>query len=204
MKRRLTTPPLPRRAAAFCTAGGSALLAMIAIAQDVAVIDEPAFVSEVTQLSATVMDIQPDSRLVSLRTDEGQEFTVQAGEDVRNFDQIEVGDEVNVAYYEALAAEVTTAPPSDDDEGVVVIDTTRAPIGEDPAGAVGLVYTAIVTIDEVDPESNTVAFTGPEGEPRQLTVQRPEMQEFIRGLNEGDRVQVTYGEALAVSVTPAN
>jgi len=35
-------------------------------------------------------------------------------------------------------------------------------------------------------------------------VLRPELQEFVAGLKKGDRVEVTYGEALAVELVPEN
>ncbi|HEX7079389.1 MAG TPA: hypothetical protein VF329_00040 [Gammaproteobacteria bacterium] len=166
--------------------------------QEVALLDEPAFVEETEEARATVMEVEPETRIVSLRADDGEEFTVQAGDDV-DLANIGEGDTVDVVYYAALAAEVTTAPPGREP---IVIASSEAPIGQ-PGGAVGLIYTAIVTIDDVDTESNTVAFTNPEGEPREVTVERPELQQFLAGLEEGDTVQVTYGEALAVSLTPA-
>ncbi|HEX6994770.1 MAG TPA: hypothetical protein VF339_11565 [Gammaproteobacteria bacterium] len=166
--------------------------------QEVALLDEPAFVEETAEVRATVMEVDPATRTVSLRTDDGDEFTVQAADDV-DLENIGEGDTVDVEYYAALAAEVTTAPPGRER---VVIASSEAPIGQ-PGGAVGVIHTAIVTIDDVDTENNTVAFTTPEGEPREVTVERPELQQFLAGLEEGDTVQVTYGEALAVSLTPA-
>lgn len=164
---------------------------------------EPAFVEEQDQVTASVTGIDPEMRLVSLQTSNGRELTVEAGEAVRNFEQIEVGDRVEVVFYEALGAEITDAPASTGDDPVVV-ETARAPLGDKPAGATGLVYTAVVTIDDVDADDNTVSFTGPGGYERHVTVRRPEMQQFIKELEAGDRVQITYGEALAVSVRPAN
>lgn len=164
---------------------------------DVALLDQ-AFVEETEEVRATVMEIEPESRTVALRTDDGEEFIVQAAEDL-DLTNVGVGDSVDVAYYQALAAEITTAPAG---QSPVVMATKEARVGE-PGGAVGLVYTAIVTIDEVDTETNTVMFTNPEGEPREVVVERPELQEFLTRLSEGDTVQVTYGGALAVSLTPA-
>jgi hypothetical protein len=136
---------------------------------------------------------------VTLSTEDGEEVTLEAGEEVRNFDQIKVGDRVTATFFEAIAAEVTEAPPGAEP---TVITTTRAPVGGRPAGAVGLVHTAVVTIDEVDTETHTVKFTGPEG-PGEVNVLRPELQEFVEGLKAGDRVELTYGEALAIELTPA-
>ena len=76
--------------------------------------------------------------------------------------------------------------------------------GDRPAGGVGTLYTAIVTIDSVDTAKGTVSFTGPEGKQRKTTVQRDAGRDFIAQLKPGDRVQLTYGESLAIAVAPAD
>jgi len=164
----------------------------------------PSFLAEqVAEATATVTALDQAKRLISLKADDGREFTVEAGEEVRNFSQIEVGDEVTVQYYQALAAEVTKAEASDDDRAAVVLGA-RAAEGDRPAGAIGTVRTAIVTIDSVDAAASKVSFTDPEGKKRETTVQRDQGREFISQLKPGDRVQLTYGESLAIAVAPAD
>ncbi len=60
-----------------------------------------------------------------------------------------------------------------------------------------------VTIDAVDLKNNIVNFTGPKGNVNVVAVQRPEMREFLKTLKVGDKVDVTFTEAVAVSVEPA-
>ena len=60
-----------------------------------------------------------------------------------------------------------------------------------------------MTIDAVDLKNNIVNFTGPQGNVNIVAVKRPEMREFIKTLKTGDKVDVTYTEAVAVSVQPA-
>jgi NADPH:quinone reductase-like Zn-dependent oxidoreductase len=54
------------------------------------------------RVEATVVGIQAEKRLVSLRGSEGSTVTVEAGPSVRNFDQIRVGDRVIAVYQEAI------------------------------------------------------------------------------------------------------
>ena len=157
---------------------------------------------ELAEVTATVTAIDPAKRLVTLKSEDDREFAVLAGEDVRNFNQIEVGDEVNVQYYQALAAEVTKAEASANEETVVLGE--RAAAGQRPGGSVGTVSTAVVTIDSVDAATGTVSFTGPEGKQREVTAERQEGAAFISQLKPGDRVQLTYAEALAIAVAPAD
>jgi hypothetical protein len=187
---------------ALAVAAGATSIALAQQPAQRAAPPEPAsfLAEELDEVAAAVVAIDAAKRLISLESDDGREFTVEAGEDVRNFSQIEVGDEVNVQYYQALAAEVTKAEGSSAEDAVLL--ESRAAQGDKPAGASGMLYTAIVTIDSVDTATNTVSFTGPEGNQRETTVQRAEAREFLAQLKPGDRVQLTYGEALAVAVVP--
>lgn len=163
---------------------------------------EPMEVERTETLTATVESINLGERMIELKTDEGTQ-TVQVPPEVRNLDQIEPGDEVVVEYYEAIAAQFRKpgeGPPA----GVVDARSgaARNPQGARPGGAVANSVTTTVVIDAVDQPSNSVTFTGPSGMTRTVDVKDPEAQEFISTLKKGDRVELTYTEALAVTVQP--
>jgi Cu/Ag efflux protein CusF len=153
------------------------------------------------KVEATVVAVQKDKRLVSLRGEGGETVTVECGPSVRNFDQIRVGDQVIASYSEAIG--FALAPPGDtgrvSDAGVVA---GRAPAGERPAAALGRFAQTTVTIDSVDPKSHTVTFTGQDGMKRAIPVMTTEGRAFASKLRPGDRVEVTYQEAVAISVEP--
>lgn len=159
----------------------------------------PVLAEEIEEIRATVTDVDKERRLVSLRGEDGREVTLEAGDEVRNFDQVDVGDTVVARFYESLAVEVTDAPPG---AAPAVVATARAPVGERPAAGVVVVDTAVVAIESVDVAENVVRFTDPDGRPREVEVRRPEMQEFIAKLNPGDRVLMTYGGGLAIELEP--
>ena len=161
---------------------------------------QPFFAEKSTTLTATVSAIDAAKRLITLKAN-GREETVEAGPAVRNFAQIKVGDKVDVEYYQSLAAEITKAPASTSHDATVL--ASRAAEGASPAGGVGMIYTAIVTVTSVDAATGTVRFTGPEGKERETMAERDVGRAFIAQLKPGDRVEVTYGEALAVAVQPA-
>lgn len=157
---------------------------------------------ELIQKTATVESINLPSRLVTLRGEDGGGLTVVVDPVVRNLDQVKVGDKLVVSYYESLAAEVKKPG-----EGVQGVETevvgARAEAGEKPAGGAGVAMRTTVTIESVDTSLNTVTFTRSDGMVRTVAVERPEGQEFIRGLKKGDQVEITYTEALAMEVRPA-
>jgi hypothetical protein len=156
-------------------------------------------VTQKTVAEAKVQAIDAEKRLITLRSADGSTVVLEAGPAVKNFAQIKVGDTVMAQYVESLAVSLkkpgeASAPPS------AVIVGASAPLGEKPAAGVGAQVSVTVTIDSVDLAKNVVVFTLPTGEMRAARVQRPEGREFIKGLKAGDRVEITYTEAMAISV----
>ena len=146
--------------------------------------------------TARVKAIDQQTRQVTLQRADGSEVTIYADETVRNLPQIQVGDEVTVSYYESLAYEVkkpgTTAPGA-----TVTEETGRAKLGEKPAGAGARVTTIVTTITGIDKAAGTVTLQGPTG--RVTTVKARDPRNLDRVV-VGDLVEITYTEAVAVSV----
>jgi hypothetical protein len=69
-----------------------------------------------------------------------------------------------------------------------------------PAGAIAQETTVTVTITAIDPTVPSVTFKGPAGNTRTIKVRRPEK---LQGVNVGDTVDITYAEALAITVDKA-
>ena len=160
---------------------------------------KPAKVEQVSEVSATVTAVDLPGRLVTLRGPDGKLFTVEAGEAVRNLPQVQVGDRVVVSYYEAIAAEV--AKPGQ--QAAVSAEMTRAPLGAKPGAGLAQEVTDTVRIDAIDLPTHTVSFTDSAGHSQTITLRDPKMQDFLKTLKVGDRVAVTYTEAVAIAVNPA-
>jgi len=182
----------------------SALTAFVAVAAASAVAQptEPVHVSRTQSVSATVKSIDQQKRLVEL-TDGKETTTIEVPAEVRNLSQLKVGDQVVVSYHEGLAAEFKKKGES---QTVGVLDTTtgtaRMPEGGQPGAAVGNRVRTTVMIQGVDRATNSVTFTGPSGMTRTVEVKDPKAQKFIGSLKQGDEVELTYTEALAVTVEP--
>jgi hypothetical protein len=161
---------------------------------------EPFQKQETVEASATIEAIDAENRLLSIRGPGGA-ATIVAGPEVKNFDQIRVGDEVKVKYTAALAAAITKSKATP----TTTVDAAAyaAPAGAKPAGAVGASVTTTVQIESVDTSFDAVTFKRPDGFVRTIAVSSPEGKKFIRTLKKGDMVDVEYTEALAISVVPA-
>jgi hypothetical protein len=148
------------------------------------------------EVSATVTAIDAAKREVTLKRADGKVSTIAAGSEVRNFDQIKVGDTVHAKYTMGLALElkkgaVAKGPPT------VEQTASRAPLGAMPAGTITQKITAMAEVTAVDTKNQTVTLKGPEGNEVDLSVQDPNQ---LKNIQKGDHVQVTYVEALAISV----
>jgi len=162
---------------------------------------QKATVSETVKLTATVKSVDYDKRLITLQGQDGKSLTVEASPEVKRLKEIKAGDVVVLDYTQAIAAELKKAgSPS----GVSVKeDVSRAKGGEKPGVSGQREVKATVTIDAIDLKNNIVTFTGPQGNVNIVAVQRPQMREFLKTLKVGDKVDVTFTEAVAVSVEPA-
>jgi len=184
-----------------CAAGSIGLLAAFSLLAACAS-DAPAPLQResLRQVEATVVSVQKAERLVGLRGQDGRVVTVKAGPEVRNFDQIQVGDTVVTSYYEAIGFALRQTGAAAD-SGVDLV-AGRAKPGERPGAAMGAVARTTVTIESVDAKSDTVIFRGEDGLVRAVPVRTDEGRAFARKLRPGDRVDITYTEALAIRVDP--
>jgi hypothetical protein len=161
---------------------------------------QPSVVLGAEEARATVETVDQQTRTVLLRGPTGALLTVHAGPEVRNLPQVKPGDQVVVRYAEAVAARIVR-PGDPAPESTTTM--ARAASGERPAGLVVDHIRRRVTIEGVNPANNTVSFIGPDRVPRTVAVRQPAMQDFLRTLKAGDEVEITFTEAVALSVEPA-
>lgn len=151
-----------------------------------------------TDATATVTKIDQATREVTLKPDDGEEFSFVASDEVKNLAQVKVGDRVTVTYAEALAYEVKkggqVASPT------TVVAGKSADPGTRPEGAIARQTTATVAIVAIDPKVPSVTFKGPAGNTKTIKVMHPEK---LQGVQVGDTVEITYTEALAIKLEAA-
>ena len=154
--------------------------------------------SVAVEINATVTAIDKGTRTVTLKGPKGRVVDVVAGDEVKNFDQIRVGDNVAVQYVEALTLELKkTKAPLDAKADVAAV---RAAPGQRPGGAVGREVVVLADVVAVDPGKSVISLKGPRGNVVDLKVQDPGHFKVVK---VGDQVEAVYTEAVAVAVTPA-
>ena len=158
-----------------------------------------ASVVRAAELSAQVVGIDKATRTVTLKGPKGNVVDIVAGDEVKNFDQIKLGDFVVARYAEALTLELRKTKVKAG-EPTVREEAARAKPGERPAVAGAREVTAIADVIAVDAKKSTITLKGPRGNVVTLNVQNPDQFKVVK---KGDQVEVTYTEALALSVEPA-
>jgi len=162
---------------------------------------EPLVLDHLVQVKARVDAIDLSARLVSLRRP-GRTSTIRVAPEVRNLEQVQVGDEVVVSYYEGLAAQMRKRGVPN--EGFVNSEAlVSAPEGEHLARGASQTIATTVRIEAVDTSLNTVTFRREDGVVHTLPIQTAKGRSFIRKLAPGDEVDVKYTEAMAIEVVPA-
>ena len=157
-----------------------------------------AVVAQTVKATATLTAVDAKTRDITLKGPQGNEMTVTAGPEVKNFDKLKVGDQVAMQMIEALTLELKKGG------GLVVARTDKAGAvgakpGEQPAGAVGRQVTVVADVIATDPAKQTVTLKGPK---QTVDLRIPDPEQFKR-VAKGDQVEATFTQAVAIAVEPA-
>jgi hypothetical protein len=149
-------------------------------------------------MTATVVAVDMQKRIVTLKGEDGQIKDIKVGEEAVNLPQVKVGDIVTVKYFESIAVEVLkpgTVAGAGEKEAIV-----RAKPGEMPGGMAAREVTVTATVTAIDKQKGTITLKGPEGKLNTVKVQDPANLDKVK---VGDDLMITYTEALAISVEHA-
>jgi hypothetical protein len=181
----------------FKATGIAALISLFSIAGLQAQDTKGQAVVSSETVTATVVAVNQKTREVTVKMDNGEVHSFIAGDNVKNLAQVKKGDIITAVYTEAIAYEVRK-------HGTPKVQTTTATAaaepGAKPAGAVAQQTTVTVVITAIDPKVPTVTFMGPKGNKETIKVRDPKN---LNGVNVGDKVDITYTEALAIKVDQA-
>lgn len=156
-----------------------------------------AAVGDLITVSAEVVAIDKSHRALTLRGPEGNEVSLEVGEEVKNFKEIKVGDTVSAAYYESITISkgVSGTPEIVEDEALVTADK-----GEKPGMVAADTVQLSVTVINIDRANRIVTLRMDDGE--QIKRQVDPAVAAFDDLKIGDVIQITVTRSLAVVVEP--
>jgi ribosomal protein S17 len=158
---------------------------------------KPVSVSDTVTESFTIEAINSSTRVVTLKDADGNLEELFCGPEVQRFDALKVGDRVTFKYIESVVSTLRRpgqAPRPAESGGMV-----RTP-GSRPGGTISQQVTATVTIQAIDTKVPSVTVKTDAGQQMSFRVQDAKN---LQGYKVGDTVEITYTQALAVSVEPA-
>jgi hypothetical protein len=155
-------------------------------------------VTNLVRMTASVEAIDSAGRNVTLKGPGGNLLTLGVGPDVKNFDQVKVGDRVLVRYAEALSLELKKNGKELRQRSEREAREGAKP-GDRPAGAAGRQVKVIADVTAVDRKKQIITLRGPK-QTVNLKLRDPEQVKLVK---VGDQVEATYQEAIAVSLEPA-
>ena len=176
-----------------------ALAASLALPLAASAQEKPATaIAEAMKGVSTVQKIDAKTREVTLKREDGSTVTIVAGEEVRNFDQIKVGDVVETEVIEALA--VAVEPTSTKVlERREEISGYRAQPGEKPGAKTTRTVEITAEVKAVDQKARTAVVKGPN---RTVEVKVADDVDLSK-VKVGDNVRLVYIESVSIQVKPA-
>jgi len=156
-----------------------------------------AAVGEAVQIQGKVKSISKANRSVIVSGPQGKAVLFNLGDDVRNIEQIRVGDLVTLTYAQALALELHKVANNGIRERVESEQSVRTPLGDKPAGAIQKTVRIVANVVAINPKAQTVTLRGAK-RTVELAVNDPAM---LKEIQVGNQVEATYVEAVVLEVT---
>jgi len=155
--------------------------------------------AQAVEVRAIVVGIDKVARTVDLKGPKGRVVTLAVSDEVKNFDQVQLGDNLVVRYMRALTLELKKTG-SQIMERSDKADAARAKPGERPAAAAARQVHVMANVIAVNAKTRTVTLKGPKGNIVDLVMEDPKQVAMVK---KGDQVEAIYTEAIAISVEPA-
>ena len=170
--------------------------AVLALAAVPAAAQTKTLTGETKTVTASVEAIEKATRAVTVKKADGTYDVFYFPETIRRFDTLKVGDKITAKYYENLVLRLK-AP------GEKAVDSASAGTVRSEGKAAATASrqrTITATIAAIDQAVPSITFTGPNG---WKYSGRVEDKKALEKVKVGDRLDITWTEALIVSIDDA-
>ena len=163
-------------------------------------LERPSFAaSQTVTVSAVVEAINHEARVVTLRKPDDEAITFTASDEVRNLDQVNVGDVLVAEYMDSVTIDVIADDGQGADAAAAAV-LARTEEGEMPGVAAMETTVVVSTVEEINLETNTFKLKGPDGVVTEYLARNPGN---LKRAMVGDLVIRTVTGALAMVVEKA-
>jgi hypothetical protein len=152
--------------------------------------------SDIIEVSAQVTAVDKVKREATLKRPDRSTFTVKVGPEAVNFDQVEVGDMVNVTLRHEIVAFVAGKDADVKDDAAAVV--ARAKKGEQPGGLIAETVQRVGTVVDMDHFKRLVTLRFGDGSTEIFPV-RPDVD--MKAHEVGEKVVFQATETVAIDVS---
>lgn len=154
-------------------------------------------VAEGVQFQGKFKSIDPKTRQVVIVGPNGNEFKTVLGDEVKNFNQIKVGDIVTLTHVEILVADIKKPSKVEIRERVETEKAVRAKLGDKPAAAIERQVSIVADVTAVDDKKGTLTIRGAT-RTLDIKVKDPSV---LKGVKVGTQIEAMVTEIIAIEVT---
>jgi len=153
--------------------------------------------AETITATATIEAIEQDTRTVTIKNEDGTYDEIKVPDDVTRFATLKVGDKITARYYSSLIVRLKKP-------GEAAVDVEQAAVtpaaGAKPAGTAAIQRTITATIVAIDPKVPSITVKGSNGwtYSRKVTDKKA-----LAKVKVGDQLDITWNDAVLISVAPA-
>ncbi len=152
---------------------------------------------EGVQFQGKFKSVDAKTRKVVVVGPEGREFEAILGDNIKNFNQIKVGDIVTLSITKVIVSDVKVVS-----NGIKEREEkqtfSRAQAGEKPAGIIEHQVRIVADVVAIEAKTNIVTLKGPT-----KTVQVAVGPEIIKGIKVGNQIEAVITQNIAIQVTAA-
>ena len=161
---------------------------------------EPITKTKSISATATIQAIDTTKRMITLRDESGTEDTYAVGPEVKRFNELKVGDQIKMTYYESVVLQVRKPGESSGTVGTATDAGISRSKGALPGATIAMQDKITVTIKAIDPAVPSVTVTTSDG---RTVTRKIDDKKLLENLKPGDTVDITYTRALLTHVEPA-
>jgi hypothetical protein len=152
---------------------------------------------ESVSATAKIEAIERATRTVTLKNDDGTYETLQVPEAVKRFSELKVGDRITARYFDNVVVRLKKP-------GEAAVDVESGALtsgkGPNPGGTVATQQTLTVSVTAIDPKVPSITVKGPNGWTYSRKIKD---RKALAQVKVGDKLDITWTEAVLISVDPA-
>ena len=154
-------------------------------------------VAEGVQLQGKFTSVDQKTRQVVIVGPNGNEFKTTLGNEVKNFNQIKVGDIVTLTHVEILVADIKKPSKVEVRERIETEKAVTAKLGDKPAAAIERQVAIVADVTAVDEKKGTLTVRGAT-RTLDIKVKDPKV---LKGIKVGTQIETVVTEIIAIEVS---